>query len=76
MRIYIFKSETRAGLQAFAGDESGTMLPKNHGPWRVTGVVGTNSAPPHKISRDTIEEAIELHGFQMWRLTKPAEASA
>lgn len=76
MRIYIFKSETRPGLQAFAGDESGTMLPKNHGPWRVTGVVGPGSAPPHNISRDAIEQAIGLHGFQMWRLTKSAAASA
>ena len=28
MRIYIFKSETKAGLQAFAGDEAGSMLPQ------------------------------------------------
>jgi len=74
MRIYMFRSETKPELQAFAGDEVGTMLPKNHGPWKVTGIVGTTSEPPHKISRDTIEEAIDTHGFQMWRMAKKAEA--
>jgi hypothetical protein len=76
MRMFIFKSETRPGLHAFAADQSGNTLPKNHGPWTVTGIVGTASALPHNISRSTIEEAIETHGFQMWRLPKKAEASA
>ena len=75
MRIFIFKSETKAGLQAFAGDQAGSMLPRNHGPWTAVGVVGTTSAPPHNISRETIEAAIEAQGFQMWRVKK-AEASA
>ena len=76
MRIYIFKSETKPGLQAFAGDEAGSMLPQNHGPWTATGVVGLTSAPPHRISRETIEAAIGTQGFQMWRLSKKAEAPA
>ena len=74
MRIYIFKSETKSGLQAFAGDQSGNTLPERHGPWTVTGVVGATSAPPHKMSRDTIEQAIASEGFQLWRL-KSAEAA-
>ena len=76
MRFYIFKSETRPGLCAFAADQRGSALPKNHGPWTATGIVGSASAPPHAISRDTIEKAIETHGFQMWRLAKKVEASA
>lgn len=76
MRIYIFKSETKPGLQAFAGDEIGSQLPEQHGPWTVTGVVGTSSALPHNISRATIEEALAGEGFQMWRIGKTAEASA
>ena len=32
MQIYIFKSETRKGLHAFAG-VMGSKLPQNHGPW-------------------------------------------
>lgn len=74
MRIYIFKSETNADLHAFAGDPGGGTLPKNHGPWTATGIIGTASAPPHNISRDTIEEAIGTHGFQMWRTKKKANA--
>ena len=60
MRIYIFKSETTGGLQAFAGDLRGSRLPQNHGPWTATGA---------------IEEAIDAEGFQLWRLKK-TEAQA
>jgi hypothetical protein len=38
MCIYIFKSETRKELRAFAGDPGGSKLPSQHGPWTVTGV--------------------------------------
>ncbi len=74
MRIYIFKSETRKELRAFAGDLIGSKLPQNHGPWTVTGVVGPDKAPPHNFSRDAIEEAIDVEGFQLWRLGKKTEA--
>ena len=65
MRIYIFKSETRKELRAFAGDPMGSKLPQNHGPWIVTGVVGPDKAPPHSFSRNEIEEAIEAEGFHL-----------
>jgi hypothetical protein len=48
------------------------MLPKNHGPWKVTGIVGPSSAPPHNISRVTIEDAIASQGFQLWRMKRAA----
>jgi hypothetical protein len=67
MRIYIFKSEARTGLRAFAGDPKGSKLPQNHGPWTVIGVVGVDRAPPHKFSRGAIEQAIGNAGFQLWR---------
>jgi hypothetical protein len=76
MRIYIFKSETRKGLRAFAGDPAGSKLPSNHGPWTVTGVVGADRPPPHKFSRDAIEEAIGGEGFQLWRMVPKVEAHA
>jgi hypothetical protein len=76
MRMYIFKSETRPGLCAFAADQAGSRLPDQHGPWTVTGVVGPTSAMPHNISREAIEQAIDAHGFQMWRLAQPADARA
>ena len=73
MQIYICKSETRKGLHAFAGDLMGSKLPQNHGPWTVSRVVGPDMSPPHNFSRDAIE-AIDVEGFQLWRLSKTAEA--
>ena len=73
MRIYIFKSETRKELRAFAGDPTGSKLPQNHGPWTVTGVVGPDKAPPHNFPRNEIEEAIDIEGFQLWRLKMEAK---
>lgn len=76
MRIFIFKSEAKNALHAFAGDESGSALPPNHGPWTVTGVIGPKAVPPHGIARETVEQAIATHGFQMWRLAKKVTADA
>ena len=45
----------------------GGKLPQNHGPWTVTGMVGPDMSPPHNFSRDAIEEAIDVEGFQLWR---------
>ena len=73
MRIYIFKSETRKELRAFAGDPVGSKLPSQHGPWTVTGVVGPERDPPYNFSRDAIQEAIDANGFQLWRLGKKTE---
>jgi hypothetical protein len=64
MRIYIFKSETRGGLRAFAG-----------GPWTATGAIGPDNAPPHNFSRAAIEQAIDTEGFQLWRMVKKTEAA-
>jgi len=61
MRIYIFKSETRKELRAFAGDPGGSKLPSQHGPWTVTGVVGPERDPPYNFSRDAIQEAIDAN---------------
>jgi hypothetical protein len=76
MRIYIFKSETRNDLRAFAGDLTGSKLPENHGPWTATGAIGPDNAPPHNFSRDAIESAIDTAGFQLWRVGKKTEARA
>src|SRR5262245_54579641 len=75
MRIYIFKSETRRELRAFAGDPAGSKLPKQHGPWTAMGVVRPGADPPHKFARVSIERAIDGDGFQLWRLKHKAEAS-
>jgi hypothetical protein len=74
MRIYMFKSETRQELRAFAGDLMGSKLPPRHGPWTATGVVGPDKSPPHKLSRADIERAIDSEGFQLWRMSEKTEA--
>jgi hypothetical protein len=76
MRIYVFKSETREGLRAFAGDPDVHQLPRQHGPWTATGVIGPDSIPPHKFSRATIEKAIDTDGFQLWRLRDKVKAAS
>ena len=76
MRIYIFKSETRKELRAFADDLAGSKLPQQHGPWTATGVVRPEGDLPHKFSRVAIERAINAEGFQLWRLSVKAEAPA
>ena len=68
MRFYIFKSEATKDLRAFAGDVAGTKLPGQHAPWTATGIVAAEAPPPHKLSREKIEGAIEAEGFQLWRL--------
>lgn len=57
MRIFMFKSEVRLALNAFAADEAGSALPANHGPWTATGVIGPKAVPPHGIARGTVEQA-------------------
>jgi hypothetical protein len=68
MRIFMFTSQAKADLHAFAGDESGTRLPEKYAPWSLTGSLGARTAPPHNFSRRTIEQSIEKEGFQLWRM--------
>ncbi len=76
MRIFIFKSESKNELRAFAGDLIGSKLPEGHGPWTAVGAIGPDSPPPHNFSRDAIEQAISGKGFQLWRMVKKAQAAA
>jgi hypothetical protein len=76
MRIYIFKSESRKELRAFASDLSGGKLPKSHGPWTATGVIGPGKAPPHNLAIEEALNAEGFQGFQLWRLQKKATAVA
>ena len=74
MRIFIFKSETRKALRAFTDDPGGGKLPKQHGPWTVTGVVAADRPPPYNLSREAIEGAIGASEFQLWRVAEKVEA--
>ena len=72
MRIFIFKSEASPDLRAFGDDLIGSRLPKQFSPWRAVGSVAPGGAPPHRLSRDVIETAINDNGFQLWRMSKKA----
>jgi len=41
-----------------------------------TGVIAPDRAPPHNFSPETIEQAINAEGFQLWRMQKKAQAQA
>ena len=70
MRIFIFKSEASPDLRAFSGDLAGLQLPSQFKPWRAVGAIAPDRDPPYKLSRDTIEAAINACGFQLFRLGK------
>jgi hypothetical protein len=72
MHIYIFRSQARVDLRAFAGDRSGSKLPTKFGPWHATGVIRPERDPPYRLSRTDIESAINAQGFQLWRM-RPAD---
>ncbi|EJW10383.1 hypothetical protein A33M_4481 [Rhodovulum sp. PH10] len=74
MRLFMFESETAHDLRAFAGDSAGSKLPEKFGPWHATGIVRPDRDPPHKLSRATIEKAIEADGFQLWRIKEKEKA--
>ena len=69
------KDHTHAHLH-LAGDLGGSKVPQQHGPWTAIGVVRSETAPPHKFSRVSIERAIDGEGFQLWRLSGKAEPAA
>lgn len=76
MRIFMFKSEAQPDLRAFAGDLAGTRLPHQLRPWRIVGAIAPDNDPPHRLSRGTIEAAINDRGFQLWRMTNKKSPDA
>jgi hypothetical protein len=70
MRLFIFKSEASPDLRAFGDDLVGSRLPVQFKPWRAIGAVAPDREPPHKLSREVIEAAINDRGYQLWRVSK------
>ena len=70
MRIYIFRSEARPELQAFADDRWGRNLPRQFAPWHVTGVITEDRHPPFRLPRREIEAAIAANDYQLWRIKR------
>ena len=51
-------------------------LPRQHGPWVITGAIAPGGTPPHNFSREAIEKAITASGFQLWRLRESADVQS
>ena len=62
--------------RAFAADPDINNLPRQHGPWVITGAIAPGGTPPHNFSREVIEKAIITSGFQLWRLRESAEVQS
>jgi hypothetical protein len=75
MHIYIFRSDLKKELRAFAGDAAGSKLPDRFGPWHAVGVVRPDKNPPCNLPRDEIQKAIKINGFQLWRMKPKAPAA-
>lgn len=75
MRIFVFKSQTRQNLCAFAGEMDGALLPQKFGPWRLMNTVPRGGALPHEVPRLGVERAIVHEGFQLFRLTTTPASS-
>jgi hypothetical protein len=75
MRIFIFKSETSPELRAFAGDLAGTRLPIQFRPWHAVGSIAPEGEFPYKLSRESIETAINDCGYQLWRMRKKIKSA-
>jgi hypothetical protein len=75
MLIYIFESQQKPELRAFAEDRTGNALPGQFAPWSNTGVITEDKRPPFRLPRAAIEKAIKAQGFQLWRMKRPVEVS-
>lgn len=75
MRIFMFRSD-KHGLSAFTGDAEGRQLPPQFAPWVADGVVEPGRKLPHNIFRPTIESAVKIQGFQLWRTRKRSTEDA
>ncbi|MCP4383289.1 MAG: hypothetical protein GY798_18035 [Hyphomicrobiales bacterium] len=76
MKMYVFKSQAKNGLRAFAADDEGGDLPERFGPWQADGNIAAEQALPYDLPRGEVEAALRNQGFQMWRLKADSPASS
>ena len=71
--LFMFYSKKTKGLFCFSSDSKGRGLPDSLSPWVAFGVLRPDQAPPHRMSREAIENGIAANGYQLWRENKPAK---
>ncbi len=74
--LFMYSSKKKKGLFCFSGDSSGAGLPVSLAPWLAIGVLRLDQAPPHGLSRQTIEAGIRENGYQLWREKPKAPSTA
>lgn len=74
IRIFIFKSEASPELRAFGGDLAGSRLPVQFRPWHAIGSIAPEGEFPYKLSRESVETAINDSGYQLWRMRKKTKS--
>ena len=75
--LFMYQSIKMKGMFCFSRDPKGSGLPAGFSPWQAFGVIRSDQAPPHGLSRQAIEAGIREHGFQLWRTKrKPEPATA
>jgi hypothetical protein len=73
MRFYVSSQMRLAGC-GLSPATSPKQAAERFRPWHVVGAVAPDAAPPHGLSREGIEKAIDAQGFQLWRLKVKAKA--
>jgi hypothetical protein len=69
--LFMYYSQKSKGIFCFSADPQGRGLPDSLSPWVAFGVVRPDQSPPHRMSRDAIENGIAENGYQLWRENKP-----
>ncbi len=73
MRLY-FQIRDGPELRAFGGDLAGSRLPVQFRPWHAIGSIAPEGEFPYKLSRESIETAINDSGYQLWRMRKKSKS--
>lgn len=68
--LFLFRSRTTEGLSGITSEPDGGSLPGKLGPWTGIGVLRSDQAPPHGLSRKAIESGIRDNGYQLFRRKK------
>jgi hypothetical protein len=62
MDVYIFASDSVAGVSAITSDKTGANLPPGYGPWRVVNGGNAMTLGPHS---DPVAIAVPLDGYRL-----------
>ncbi len=62
-------------MGSFGGDLAGSRLPVQFRPWHAIGPIAPEGDCPYKLSRESIETAINDTGYRLWRMRKKSKTN-